>query len=223
MSAVMADPAVDDVPVTRRPKKKLIVIGAAVLAGVLALGAGTIVVLKQRAAHASAAADEDATSPEASTPAAAAAVKGAPFYLPLDPFIVNLADREADRYLQIGVTFELDSSMTGDQIKAFMPAIRNAVLMILANKTSKDLLSREGKEQLALEIQREAVRPMGIEIATPEPVTTAPAVATPVGASAPASASALEAAASAKAKPRRRAESQRNPIQHVHFSSFIIQ
>jgi hypothetical protein len=89
-----------------------------VLAGVLALGAGTIVVLKQRAAHASAAADEDAASPEASTPAAAAAVKGAPFYLPLDPFIVNLADREADRYLQIGVTFELDSSMTGDQIKA---------------------------------------------------------------------------------------------------------
>ena len=222
MSAVMAQPAaVDDVPVTRRPKK-LIVIGAAVLAGVLALGAGTIVVLKQRAAHASAAADEDATSPEASTPAAAAAVKGAPFYLPLDPFIVNLADREADRYLQIGVTFELDSSMTGDQIKAFMPAIRNAVLMILANKTSKDLLSREGKEQLALEIQREAVRPMGIEIATPEPVTMAPPVAT-AGASAPASASAAEAAASAKAKPRRRAETQRNPIQHVHFSSFIIQ
>ena len=215
MSAVMADPAVDDVPVTRRPKKKLIVIGAAVLAGVLALGAGTIVVLKQRAAHASAAADEDATSPEASTPAAAAAVKGAPFYLPLDPFIVNLADREADRYLQIGVTFELDSSMTGDQIKAFMPAIRNAVLMILANKTSKDLLSREGKEQLALEIQREAVRPMGIETAGPEPVTMVPAV----GASAATSASAAE---SAKAKPRRRAEA-RNPIQHVHFSSFIIQ
>jgi len=216
MSAVMADPAVDGVPVTRRPKKKLIVIGAAVLALVLALGAGTIVVLKQRAAHAAAAADEDAASPESSTPAnAASALKGVPFYLPLDPFIVNLADREADRYAQIGITFELDSSMTGDQIKAYMPAIRNAVLMILANKTSKDLLNREGKEQLALEIQREAVRPMGIETAGPEPVTMVPAV----GASAATSASAAE---SAKAKPRRRAEA-RNPIQHVHFSSFIIQ
>ena len=42
-------------------------------------------------------------------------------------------------------------------------------------------------------------------------------------ASAPASAIAVEAAASAKPKPRRRAETQRNPIQHVHFSSFIIQ
>jgi flagellar FliL protein len=208
-------PAVD-APVTRRPKKKLIVIGAVVLALVLALGAGAVVFLKQRAAHAAAAADEDAASSESSTPATATATKGAPFYLPLDPFILNLADKEADRYLQIGITFELDSSMTGDQIKAYMPAIRNAVLLILANKTSKDLLNREGKEQLALEIQREAVRPMGIETAGPEPVTMVPAV----DASAPASASAAE---SAKAKPRRRADAQRNPIQHVHFSSFIIQ
>ena len=48
-----------------------------------------------------------------------------------------------------------------------MPAIRNAILMILAHKTSNELLSREGKEQLAPEILREAVRPMGIEIAAP--------------------------------------------------------
>jgi len=213
MSAVMADPAVD-APVTRRPKKKLIVIGAAVLALVLALGAGAVVFLKQRAAHAAAAAaaEDDAASAETATPGTpGAAVKGAPFYLPLDPFIVNLADREAHRYAQIGITFEVENSMTGDQIKAYMPAIRNAVLMILANKTSKDLLNREGKEQLALEIQREAVRPMGIEIAGPEPVTTAAA-----------SASAADVATSAKAKPRRRGET-RNPIQHVHFSSFIIQ
>ena len=211
MSAVMANPAVD-APVTRRPKKKLIVIGAVVLALVLALGAGAIVFLKQRAAHAAAAAEEDAASAETATPGTpGAAVKGAPFYLPLDPFIVNLADREADRYAQIGITFEVENSMTGDRIKAYMPAIRNAVLMILANKTSKDLLNREGKEQLALEIQREAVRPMGIEIGGPEPVTTAAA-----------GASAADVAPSAKAKPRRRGET-RNPIQHVHFSSFIIQ
>ena len=229
MSAVMAEPAVD-APVTRRPKKKLIVIGAAVLALVLALGAGTIVFLKQRAAHAAAAAEEEAASAEPSTAAAAGATKGVPFYLPLDPFIVNLADKEADRYAQIGITFELESSMSGDQIKAYMPAIRNAVLMILANKTSKDLLNREGKEQLALEIQREAVRPMGIEVAAPEPVTLAPVAVAMAGsaaaantASAPASAIGGDAASSLKAKPRRRAESQRNPIQHVHFSSFIIQ
>ena len=229
MSAVMANPAVD-APVTRRPKKKLIVIGAVVLALVLALGAGAIVLLKQRAAHAAAAAEEDAASAETATPGTpGAAVKGAPFYLPLDPFIVNLADREADRYAQIGITFEVENSTTGDQIKAYMPAIRNAVLMILANKTSKDLLNREGKEQLALEIQREAVRPMGIEVASPEPVTAgvvamaanAGAAASGVGASA--SGVTADAAVAGKSKPRRRADNQRNPIHHVHFSSFIIQ
>jgi len=230
MSAVMAAPAVDDAPVTRRPKKKLILIGAALLALVLGLGAGAVVFLKQRAAHAAAAIDDDAATPDSSTPAAAAQAKSVPFYLPLDPFIVNLADKEADRYAQIGITFELESSMSGDQIKAYMPAIRNAVLLILANKTSKDLLNREGKEQLALEIQREAVRPMGIEVAAPEPVTmalavvaTAASAAAASTASAPASAIGVDAASSVKAKPRRRAESQRNPIQHVHFSSFIIQ
>jgi flagellar FliL protein len=223
MSAVMAGPAVDDAPVTRRPKKKLILIGAIVLALVLALGAGVVFFLKQRAAHAAAAEDE-AASPEASTPAAAAAAKGVPFYLPLDPFIVNLADKEADRYLQIGITFELESSMSGDTMKGYMPAIRNAILMILANKTSKDLLNREGKEQLALEIQREAVRPMGIEVATPEPVTMAPAAASAAASGSAASAAAgVIATDAAKPKPRRRAENQRNPIQHVHFSSFIIQ
>ncbi len=211
MSAVMADPAVDDAPVTRRPKKKLIVIGAAVLALVLALGAGAVVFLKQRAAHAAAAAEDDPAAADHAPTESTTVAKGVPFFLPLDPFIVNLADREADRYAQIGITFEVENSMTGDQIKAYMPAIRNAVLMILANKTSKDLLNREGKEQLALEIQREAVRPMGIEIAGPEPVTTAAA-----------GASAADVAPSAKAKPRRRGET-RNPIQHVHFSSFIIQ
>jgi len=234
MSAVMAQPAaVDDVPVTRRPKKKLIVIGAALLVVVLALGGGAVAFLKQRAAHAAALADEDAPPTEGSTAATATAAgtaaKGVPFYLPLDPFIVNLADKEADRYAQIGITFELESSMSGDQIKAYMPAIRNAVLLILANKTSKDLLNREGKEQLALEIQREAVRPMGIEVASPEPVTagvvamaaSAGAAASAVGASA--SGVTADAAAPGKSKPRRRADNQRNPIHHVHFSSFIIQ
>jgi flagellar FliL protein len=232
----MADPATGDAPVARRPKKKLIVIGAAVLVLVLALGAGTVVFLKQRAAHAAAAA---AGGDEGTDHAGSARIdpKNVPIYLPLDPFVVNLADKEADRYAQIGITLELDNGVSADQIKAYMPAIRNAILLILANKSSKDLLNREGKEQLAQDIMREAVRPMGIEPASPEPVTatpttpamTAAAASAAEGASAPASggaaagASAIAVEATAKPKPRRRAEGQRNPIQHVHFSSFIIQ
>jgi flagellar FliL protein len=241
----MADPAVDDAPVVRRPKKKLILIAAAALVLVLALGAGTVVFLKQRAAHAAAAAA--AGDDEAADHAGPARIdpKNVPIYLPLDPFVVNLADKEADRYAQIGITLELDNGVSADQIKAYMPAIRNAILLILANKSSKELLNREGKEQLAQDIMREAVRPMGIEVALPEPVTaaampaalpttptaaassaesaSAPASGGAAAASAPASAIAVAVEAAAKPKPRRRAEGQRNPIQHVHFSSFIIQ
>ena len=89
-----------------------------------------------------------------------------------------------------------------------------AILLVLANKTAKELMYREGKELLAQEILREAVRPMGIEVAAPEPVTAAP------GESASAAAS---AAAAAKPKARRGAGGQHNPIVRVHFSTFIIQ
>ena len=224
MSAVMAEPAADAAP-TRRPRKKLLIVGAVLLALVLALAAGTVFVLKQRAARAAAGGEDDVAAEHAS--ASRIDLKSVPVYLPLDPFIVNLADREADRYAQIGITFELDSNAASDQIKAYMPAIRNAILMILANKTSKELLHREGKEQLAQEILREAARPMGIEVAMPEPVTPAPVqAASGVAASASAAASAIAADAAASAKPkaqRRNLNAPRNPILHVHFASFIIQ
>jgi flagellar FliL protein len=225
----MAEPAAEAAPI-RRPRKKILVVAAAVIALVLALGAGTVVLLKKRAAHAAATAaaatDEEAVAAEAAG-GSHVDPKNVPIYLPLDPFIVNLADRDADRYAQIGMTFELDNNASGEQIKAYMPAIRNAILMVLANKTSKELLSREGKELLAQEIVREAARPMGIEVVAPEPVLPAPtetATSAVAGASAPASASAVASATSARAKAlRRNPGAQRNPIQHVHFSSFIIQ
>ena len=216
MSAVMAEPAADAAP-ARRPKKKVTVIGAVVHVLLVALAAGAIVFVKQRAARAAAAGDDESAAAEtAASTAGHIDPKNVPIYLPLDPFIVNLADREADRYAQIGITFEMESNGASEQIKAFMPAIRNTILLILANKTSKELMYREGKELLAQEILREAVRPMGIEVATPEPVTPAPSE------SASAAASGAAAAAS-RPKARRGAVPQHNPIVRVHFSSFIIQ
>ena len=212
MSAVMAEPAADAAP-AGRPKKKIMVIGIVViLLGVLLAG-GAVVFFKQRAAHAAAAASgDDEAAPSEATAANASHIdpKNVPIYLALDPFVVNLADREADRYAQIGVTFELESNAASEQLKAYMPSIRNAILLVLANKTSKELMYREGKEQLAQELMREAVRPMGIEVATPEPVTS------------PGEAASGAAAAASKPKARR-ALGGHNPIVRVHFSTFIIQ
>lgn len=239
MSAVIADPAAAGgaVPV-KRGKKKLLIMAAAALAVALALGGGTVVYLKKKAhaAAEAAAADEDGGSTASAAPAEAGGHDNTspPTYLPLDPFVVNLADRETDRYAQVGITLEVESTVVAEQMRAYMPAIRNAILMVITRKSSRDLLEPMGKEQLADEIAREAVRPMGIEIAAPTPVTLAPAAALPASAAAegqPASAVAVAMVASgampalpvlaAKKKPHGAAV--KNPIRHVHFSSFIIQ
>jgi flagellar FliL protein len=213
MSAQAAAPTVADAvpPAPRGGRKKLILTGAVALVLVLLLAGGALYWLKARAAHADDAdADDD-------TPAATAKVKKPdaahpPTFLPLDTFVVNLADKDSDRYAQVGIVLEVESPAFAEQMRAYMPAVRNAILMILAHKTSRELLEREGKEQLAAEIMRETVRPMGIEIPLPSPVSA--------DADKPAAGGddEVEKRASRKAK-----KTVKNPIHHVHFSSFIIQ
>ena len=94
-----------------------------------------------------------------------------------------------------------------------MPAIRNAILMILAHKSAAELLERSGKEALAAEIMREAVRPMGIEIDA-EPVPTADAEAEPGDDKAKGKAAKIA---------KKRKPAVHNPVQRVHFASFIVQ
>ena len=205
------------VPFKRGKTKLLILVGAA-LALVLAAGGGVVWILKEKAAQAAAlaAGEDEAARPETTHAAAKPEGKGIPVFLPLDPFIVNLADKEVDRYAQIGITLELESVMFADQVKAYMPAVRNAILLILAQKSSRDLLGRSGKEELAEEIMRESVRPMGIEIPAPEPVRGGTGVVATGG----------EKTAQDEAPIRTRKATRasvRNPVRHVHFSSFIIQ
>ena len=188
--------------VAKKGSKKLwIIIGVVVL---LVAGGGGGYVMMQRKAAAAAAADAEGGHGAAgeAAPAHKPVKRDAhtpPAYLPLDPFVVNLADRDNDRYAQIGITLEIDDAKFADEMKAYMPAVRNAILMILSHKTAADMLGREGKELLAAEIAREAVRPMGINIEV-ESEDDPPAT-----------------------KKKRRAAPVYNPVQQVHFSSFIVQ
>jgi flagellar FliL protein len=52
-----------------------------------------------------------------------------------------------------------------------MPAIRNNILMVLAHKTSGELMGAEGKVKLAGELQRATARAIGIDVDEPEPKT----------------------------------------------------
>lgn len=184
-------------------KKKLIIIIAAVLLLVL-VGGGAALMLMKKKPPADGEEEGDAPTHEAA-PAHAPPKPGTPpTYVPLDPFTVNLADKEVDRFAQIGVTLEVGDPKTADQIKAYLPAIRSNVLMVLSYKTSTELLTKEGKEKLAREIMRESVRPMGIELEDEE--EEPPPEDTPK-----------------KKKKKKKKPAVVSPVSNVLFSTFIVQ
>jgi flagellar protein FliL len=204
----------------KKGRKKLFVIAAAVLV-VLAIAGGAAVVLLKKKAAANAEADDAAPAAAAEHHADKPDLKHPPTFLPLDPFVVNLADKDVDRYAQVGITFEVEDPKFAEQMKAFMPAIRNGILMILSHKASTELLGRAGKEQLAGEIQRESARTMGIEVEAPEPAVEKKAE----GDKATEAEKAADEAEAPKPKkaPKKKAPAEPNPIKRVHFSNFIVQ
>lgn len=199
-AAATADAAT---PPAKKGKKKLFLILGLVLVLLLGGGAAAFFLLKPQAEPELDEYGEPIEQAEPAHPAKKAEAGVPPAFLPLDPFVVNLADRESERYAQIGITLQVDDAKVAEQLKTYMPAIRNGVIMILAHKTADELLSREGKEKLAAEIRRESVRPLGIEIEDEE-----------------------DEAAESDPPPKKRKKRKpavHVPVEQVHFSSFIIQ
>jgi len=165
-TATPAQPPAEETPPPAKGKKKLIlIIAAAALVLVLGGGGAAFWLLGKKTPEST----ED--SAEANEPVAEEVVeakakkhkedkKHAPVFLPLDLFTVNLADREAERYAQVGITLELADTKTSDQLKAYMPAVRNDILMVLAHKKASELQDRAGKLELAREVRRAALKPL---------------------------------------------------------------
>ncbi len=210
-AAPAAAPAEGDAP--KKGSKKLIIIIAAVAVLLLGGGGAAFFMMKKKAAEAeAAAAEEDGGDSHAKSAKQAKKPEhkkdehaGPPAFVPLDPFVVNLADKEVERYAQVGVTLQVDDPKMADEMKAYMPAIRNAVLLVLSHKSAEELLSPDGKTKLAEEIRRDAARAMGYEIEDPEE-----------------EAEVVEEAPKKKKKKKKKVESY-NPIVQVHYSNFIIQ
>ena len=70
----------------------------------------------------------------------------------LETFVVNLADRGASRYLRTTLDLELTDEATIEEVKQRLPQIRNAILMIIPSKTSKDIRTTDGKTAMRDEI-----------------------------------------------------------------------
>jgi flagellar FliL protein len=198
MSTATAAP---DAAAPPKGKKKLIVIVAVALL-VLALGGGAaLMLLKKKPAE-----GEDGAEEGDGKPAAAAKhdAHNVPAFVPLEPFTVNLADRDAERYAQVAITLEIEDAHFADTIKNFMPAIRNNILMAIADRTAAEMLGREGKAKLAETIRRETSRAVGFEMEDDEAADAEEKPAKP-------------------GKKKKKKAAQTLPVKAVHFSNFIIQ
>lgn len=192
----------------KKGRKKIIIIAAAVVVLLVVGGIAAFFALKSHPADE----DEDEVevaavhkhkkekhaAPEPFDP------KHAPTFVPLEVFTVNLADRDNDRYAQVGITLEVEDGKAGEQIKAFMPAIRNNILMVLARKSSGDVRSDEGKKLLAAEVHAQALRPLGYDF-EPEDLMEDDEAPKP------------------GASKRKKRKLPPLPIKAVHFANFIVQ
>lgn len=191
-----ANAAATDTPATAKPKRRklLYILLALILLGLLAAG-GALYVLKKNIAEDDHT-DDDAQDTSLSTPARPSTP---PVFLPLDNMVVNLADTGGTRFVQIGISLQIQDTKTGEAMKAYMPSIRSSVLLLISQRTSEEMLQIAGKEKLARDIVADISRIMGYR--APEP-------------------------AGAAGGDRARRSSDKlppNPVQAVLFSSFIVQ
>lgn len=176
-----------------KSKKMLIIILAVVL--LAGGGGGAFFMMKKPKAGA-----EEEHPVEHAKPAAP------PTFLPLETLVVNLADPGGERFAQLGITLEISDPKVADSVKAYMPTIRNAVLMAVSQRTTSELLTPEGKAKLAKDIRREVSTPLGYEVEDDdEEAEDSHAPKKP-----------------AKGKKAKKSPPP-NPIKNVLFSSFIVQ
>jgi len=76
--------------------------------------------------------------------------------MPLESFLVNLADMESTRFLKVTFRLGLDDAKSGEEYAndpVVLAATRDKIITLLSTKTAEELLTPEGKERLRNEIR----------------------------------------------------------------------
>lgn len=191
MSAAAATAPAAEAPKKKSKKLLFIIIGVVVLA--LIGAAGALFVLKKNTAEDDEYADEEPAAHVAKDP------KTAPVFMPLENMVVNLADPGGGRFIQLGLTLQLQDAKTEADVKIYMPSIRSQVLLLISQRTADEMLQVQGKAKLAKDIIAAISNEMGYEVVDPE-------------------------AEHADEKPKKKkSKTPPNPVQAVLFSSLIVQ
>lgn len=70
----------------------------------------------------------------------------------MEPFIVNLLDRDGKRYLKTTIEFEVENRDIKNEFIQHTPQLRDAILLLLTSKSFEDISKLEGKLQLKNEL-----------------------------------------------------------------------
>ncbi len=130
-------------------KKKLIIIIAAALVLLLAGGGAGYYFLVLKPAQ----------EKKAEESKAAALVKAVPDEAKVGPmveikeFVVNIIGTDTPHYVKASLSLELDKDTTLDEVNKRMPQIRDAILLLIGNKTFEELQDIQGKNQVKAELK----------------------------------------------------------------------
>ncbi|MDO9438578.1 flagellar basal body-associated protein FliL [Hydrogenophaga sp.] len=190
MSAAAATAtAAPEAPQKKSKKLLFIVLGVVVLAIVGA--AAALFILKKNTA------EDDYEDGEDHAPVAhAKSPKSPPTFLPLENMVINLADPGGNRFIQLGLTLQLQDAATETAVKSYLPSIRSNILVLISQRTADEMLQLSGKEKLANDIIATISKEMGY---------------------------AMPAEKNADGTAPRKSRAAPNPVQAVLFSSLIVQ
>jgi flagellar FliL protein len=134
-------------------KKKLIIIIAAALVLLLGLGGGGYYFLVHKPKQAELKRKQEEESK------AAALIKPVPEEANIGPmveikeFVVNILGEDTPHYVKASLSLELDKETTLEEVNKRMPQIRDAILLLIGNKTFEELQDIQGKNQVKAELK----------------------------------------------------------------------
>jgi len=125
-------------------KKKLMMIIAAVVVLLIGAGIGVFFFLNSE--------EETTLTPEQEQAELERQAKEIGPMVDLESFIVNILDQGEVRYLKAAITLEADTPETAAELTQRMPQIKDAILMLISNKTFAELSDLQGRLQLRVEL-----------------------------------------------------------------------
>jgi flagellar FliL protein len=128
-------------------KKLFLIIGGVVLVLLLGGGFGAWYLMKAKPAP-------EAPSPGEQVPVPALGQQSqiGPM-VNIDEFIVNIISGDAAHYVKTSITVELTNEAVQGEVQQRMPQMRDAILLLIGNKTFEELQDLQGKKQLKAELQ----------------------------------------------------------------------